>query len=42
MTASQGKAIPDGGVREQRIGIEEWVIGDVIAAKVEEPLEKNQ
>lgn len=35
--ASQGKAVPDGGVREQCVGIEEGVIRDVTTAKIEEP-----
>lgn len=37
VTASQGQALPDGGVGEQRVGIEEGVIRDVTASKVEEP-----
>lgn len=41
MTASQGKAIPDRGVREQCVGVEEGVIRDVTASKVEEPWERE-
>lgn len=40
-TASQGQAIPDEGVREQCVGVEEGVIRDVTAAQVEEPWGKN-
>lgn len=33
--------LPDRGVREQRVGVEEGVIGDVTATKVEEPWNKE-
>lgn len=36
-TESQRKAVPDGRVREQCVGIEEGVIRDVITAQIEEP-----
>lgn len=36
-TARQRKAIPDGRVREQRVGIEEGVIRNVTTTQVEEP-----
>lgn len=39
--ASQGKAVPDGGVCKQCVGIEEGVIRDVTASKVEEPWERK-
>lgn len=37
MTTSQGQVLPDGGVSEQRVGIEEGIIRDVTATQVEEP-----
>lgn len=37
MTSSQGQVLPDGGVGEQRVGIEEGIIRDVTATQVEEP-----
>ena len=37
LTASEGQVLPDGGVGEQRVGIEEGIIRDVTATQVEEP-----
>lgn len=37
MTTSQRQVLPDGGVGEQCVGIEEGIIRDVTATQVEEP-----